>query len=91
MAASLGKGGFTAAHRRTQGGLNSKLHALCDASGQPVRLLLATWNVNDIVGAGESLKDLQDSGEPKKSGSSPRHIGRTKGGFGSKLNRKHVP
>jgi hypothetical protein len=40
-------------------------------------------NVSDMVGAGELLKDLQDSGEPKKSGSLPRRIGRTKGGFGA--------
>ncbi|MDR0680024.1 MAG: hypothetical protein LBF42_03280 [Puniceicoccales bacterium] len=32
----------------------------------------------NIVGAGELLKDLQDSSEPKKSGSSPRRIGRPK-------------
>ncbi|MDR0680038.1 MAG: hypothetical protein LBF42_03355 [Puniceicoccales bacterium] len=28
-----------------------------------MRLLLTAGNVNDIVGTGESLKDLQDSGE----------------------------
>jgi hypothetical protein len=48
-------------------------------------LLLTAGNVNDIVGAGELLKDLQDGGEPKKRGASPRHIGRTKGGLGNKL------
>jgi hypothetical protein len=31
-------------------------------------LLLTAGNVSDIVGAGELLKDLQDSGEPKKIG-----------------------
>ena len=66
---------------RTKGGLNSKLHAVCDVhgrpvrlpltagnvqwhrrctipTGRPVRLLLTAGNVNDIVGAGELLKDL---------------------------------
>jgi hypothetical protein len=33
-----------------------------------VRLLLIAGNVSDMVGAGELLKDLQDSGEPKKGG-----------------------
>ncbi|MDR0680174.1 MAG: hypothetical protein LBF42_04075 [Puniceicoccales bacterium] len=54
-----------------KGGLGSKLHAVCDGLGRPVRLLLAAGSVSDIVGAGELLKDLQDSGEPKK-GSLPR-------------------
>ncbi|MDR0679635.1 MAG: transposase [Puniceicoccales bacterium] len=46
---------------RTKGGLNSKLHAVCDGLGRPVRLLLIAGNVSDIVGAGELLKDLPEA------------------------------
>ncbi|MDR0715254.1 MAG: transposase [Puniceicoccales bacterium] len=43
---------------RTKGGLGSKLHALCDSLGRPVRLLLTAGNVSDAVGVAELLKDL---------------------------------
>jgi hypothetical protein len=46
---------------RTKGGLGSKLHAVCDGLGRPVRLLLTAGNVSDIVGAGELLKDLPNA------------------------------
>jgi transposase len=46
---------------RTKGGLSSKLHAVCDDRGRPVRLLLTAGNINDIVGAGELLKDLPEA------------------------------
>jgi putative transposase len=39
----------------------SNLHAICDGLGRPLRLLLTAGNVNDIVGAGELLKDLPDA------------------------------
>jgi hypothetical protein len=62
-AVSLKKGGFTAPDHigRTKGGLGSKLHALCDGLGRPMRLLLTAGNGNDIVGAGELLKDLPEA------------------------------
>ncbi|MDR1413707.1 MAG: IS5 family transposase, partial [Puniceicoccales bacterium] len=44
-----------------KGGLGSKLHAVCDGVGRPVRLLLTAENVNDIVGAGELLGDLPEA------------------------------
>ncbi len=36
---------------RTKGGLNSKLHALADALGRPVRLFLTTGQTSDDIGA----------------------------------------
>lgn len=36
---------------RTKGGLNSKLHIVCDGHGRPVLLLLAEGQVNDYKGA----------------------------------------
>jgi hypothetical protein len=41
---------------RTKGGLGSKLHAVCDGLGRPVRLLLMAGNINDIVAAGETAQ-----------------------------------
>jgi putative transposase len=38
--------------------LNSKLHAVCDGDGRPVRLLLTAGNVNDIEGAAKLLEDF---------------------------------
>ncbi|MDR2432215.1 MAG: IS5 family transposase, partial [Puniceicoccales bacterium] len=56
------EGGLSPWHiGRTKGGFGSKLHAVCDGLGRPVRLLLTAGNVNDIVGAGELLKDLPDA------------------------------
>ena len=36
---------------RTKGGLNSKLHAVCDGHGRPLLLLLPEGQVNDYKGA----------------------------------------
>jgi transposase len=36
---------------RTKGGLNSKLHAVCDGSGKPVALLLSEGQMSDYRGA----------------------------------------
>ena len=38
-AASLLKRGFTPSHRPHEGGLNSKLHGVCDGAGRPVIFL----------------------------------------------------
>lgn len=35
----------------TKGGLNSKLHAVTDALGRPIRMFLTAGNVSDYVGA----------------------------------------
>ena len=43
---------------RTKGGLNSKLHAVCDGLGRPVRLLLTEGQQSDHKGAATLLLDL---------------------------------
>ncbi len=43
---------------RTKGGLNSKLHAVTDDMGRPVRLLLTAGNVSDYIGARALLASL---------------------------------
>ena len=43
---------------RTKGGLNTKLHALCDNLGRPVRLHLTEAQRSDFKGADVLLKDL---------------------------------
>ena len=40
---------------RTRGGLNSKLHAVCDGSGKPVLLYLTAGQVSDYKGAQDLL------------------------------------
>ena len=37
---------------RTKGGLNSKLHAVCDGRGRPVVMMLSEGQMNDQKGAG---------------------------------------
>ncbi len=37
---------------RTKGGLNSKLHAVCDGQGRPVVMMLSEGQMNDQKGAG---------------------------------------
>ena len=44
--------------RRTKGGLNTKLHALCDNLGRPVRLHLTEGQRSDFKVADILLKDL---------------------------------
>ena len=43
---------------RTKGGLNSKMHAVCDDTGKPVRLLLAEGQTSDDTGARRLLSSL---------------------------------
>ena len=43
---------------RTKGGLNSKLHAVCDGEGRPVRLLLTEGQQSDHKGAATLLPNL---------------------------------
>jgi transposase len=43
---------------RSKGGLTSKIHAVVDALGNPVRILLTAGNVNDIVPAPILLEGL---------------------------------
>ena len=46
---------------RTKGGLNSKLHAVCDGEGKPLILLLTEGQVSDYRGAATVLPDLPDA------------------------------
>lgn len=63
-AASLLKKGLSTPHiRRTKWGLNSKLHAICDRQGRPVRLHLTAEQVSDFKGADVLLVDLPNETE----------------------------
>ncbi|WP_408744018.1 IS5 family transposase [Acetobacter orientalis] len=62
-ASLLKKGLFPANIGRTKGGLNSKLHAVCDDQGRPVRLHLTAGQVSDFKGADVLLADLPDETE----------------------------
>ena len=46
---------------RTKGGLNSKLHAVCDGEGKPLILLLTEGQVSDYRGAATVLPALPDA------------------------------
>jgi hypothetical protein len=46
---------------RTKGGLNSKLHAVCDGDGKPLILLLTEGQVSDYRGAATILRTLPDA------------------------------
>ncbi|WP_404400331.1 IS5 family transposase [Pelagibacterium halotolerans] len=50
-ASLLKKGMFPRRIGRTKGGLNSKLHAVCDAEGRPLILLLSEGQMSDHKGA----------------------------------------
>ncbi len=43
---------------RTKGGLNSKLHAVCDSEGRPRTLFLSAGQVRDQTGAAAVLSQL---------------------------------
>ena len=62
-AASLLKKGLFRHIGRTKGGLNSKLHAVCDDQGRPVRLHLTAGQVSDFKGADMLLAALPDETE----------------------------
>nr|WP_194300309.1 IS5 family transposase [Acetobacter farinalis] len=57
-ASLLKKGLFPRYIGRTKGGLNSKLYAMCDGQGRPVRLHLTAGQVSDVKGADVLLADL---------------------------------
>nr|WP_194300416.1 IS5 family transposase [Acetobacter farinalis] len=59
----LKKGLFPRYIERTKGGLNSKLHAMCDGQGRPIRLHLTAGQVSDFKGADVLLADLPDETE----------------------------
>ena len=43
---------------RTKGGMNTKLHAICDSKGRPIDLFVTAGQVNDYVGARALLSSL---------------------------------
>ena len=45
---------------RSRGGLTTKIHALVDADGRPVRLMLTAGQANDAPVAGALLEDLAE-------------------------------
>ena len=55
---SAQKGALSRRIGRTKGGLNSKLHAVCDADGKPLILLLTEGQVSDYKGAATMLPAL---------------------------------
>ncbi|WAJ28474.1 IS5 family transposase [Jeongeupella avenae] len=57
-AASLLKGGMFPAIGRTKGGLNSKLHAVCDGQGRPLVMTLTEGQTSDYKGARLMLPHL---------------------------------
>jgi hypothetical protein len=57
------KGAFPRHIGRTKGALNSKLHAVRDDQGRPVRLHLTAGQVSDFKGADVLLADLPDEAE----------------------------
>ncbi|WP_110812051.1 IS5 family transposase [Tritonibacter mobilis] len=59
-ASSLGlkKGGGGRLIGRTKGGMNSKLHAVTDAAGRPLRMFLTAGQRNDYIGARALLDGL---------------------------------
>ena len=47
---------------RTKGGLNSKLHAVCDGEGRPLVMLLSEGQMSDYKGAALMLDALPTAG-----------------------------
>ena len=46
----------------TKGGLNSKLHALADAKGRPIHILLSAGQASDYIGARALLPTIPQAG-----------------------------
>ncbi|MEL6667172.1 MAG: IS5 family transposase [Pseudomonadota bacterium] len=55
------KGGRGRLIGRTKGGMNSKLHAVTDALGRPLRMFLTAGQRSDYIGARGLLHDLPDA------------------------------
>lgn len=54
----LRRAGRTRMIGRTKSGMNSKLHAVTDAAGRPLRIFLTTGQRSDYIGAREMLDGL---------------------------------
>ena len=62
-ASLLKKGLFPRCIGRTKGGLNSKLHAVCDGKGRPLIMLLSEGQMSDYKGAALMLNALPHAKE----------------------------
>ncbi|MCJ8139958.1 IS5 family transposase [Falsirhodobacter halotolerans] len=62
-ATSLGgeKGGRGRLIGRTKGGMNTKLHAVTDAEGRPIRLFMTAGQVSDYTGAAALMGSLPEA------------------------------
>ncbi|WP_170583203.1 IS5 family transposase [Ruegeria arenilitoris] len=56
MAAKKGGGGRLIG--RTKGGMNTKLHAICDSKGRPLNLFVTAGQVSDYIGARALLSSI---------------------------------
>lgn len=54
------KGGRGRLIGRTKGGMNTKLHAICDSRGRPLKLFVTAGQVSDYIGARALLGGLQN-------------------------------
>ena len=54
------KGGCGRLIERTKGGMNTKLHAICDSKGRPLNLFVTTGQVSDYIGAWALLSWIPD-------------------------------
>ncbi|MEI4232634.1 IS5 family transposase [Roseovarius sp. D22-M7] len=45
---------------RTKGGMNTRLHAICDSQGRPISLFVTAGHVSDYIGARALLSSLPD-------------------------------
>ncbi|GAB5463330.1 MAG: hypothetical protein HoeaKO_34210 [Hoeflea alexandrii] len=52
------KGGRGRLIGRTKGGMNTKLHAVCDSQGRPIDLFVTAGQVSDYIGARALLRRL---------------------------------
>lgn len=52
------KGGRGRLIGRTKGGMNTKLHAICDSQGRPIDLFVTAGQVSDYIGARALLSGL---------------------------------
>ncbi|HKK96909.1 MAG TPA: IS5 family transposase [Marivita sp.] len=52
------KGGRGRLIGRTKGGMNTKLHAICDSQGRPINLFVTAGQVSDYIGAQALLSGL---------------------------------
>lgn len=45
---------------RSRGGLTTKIHALVDAKGMPIKLMLTVGQMSDIASAGDLIRELPE-------------------------------